>query len=278
MDYIQISLNITPKQPWTDILTQELADINFESFTEEENQLQAFINKEEFKERQLNNLIEEYKMKEVEIHFSQKLIPSQNWNAIWESDYEPVKIDDLLLIRAPFHPKDDGYKINIEIQPQMSFGTGHHQTTYLLCTALLEMDFENKKVLDVGTGTGVLGILATRLGAKNIVGTDIDDGAVENVKENCERNKTNNFVILKGDIDIVPNDKFDVIVANINKNVLLRHMSSYSTLIVEHGTLLLSGFFDSDVEALSNAARAYGFEVIQQYSKESWAVLKLKKN
>lgn len=278
MDYIQVNLNIEPKYPWTDIFIQELAGINFESFSEEEGYVQAFINKKDFKEQQLTDLIDDYKKKNVEIHFSQKLIPSQNWNAVWESDYEPVKIGKSLIVRAPFHLVNNEFEINIEIQPQMSFGTGHHQTTYLLCKAMLEMNFKDKNVLDVGTGTGVLGILAAKLEANKILGTDIDDGAVENAMENCNRNKINNFVMLNGDIDVVPNDKYDVIVANINKNVLLRHIRTYSTLIVKNGILLLSGFFDSDVDELSDAARTDGFDVIQEYTKDEWAVLKLKKN
>lgn len=278
MNTIQISLDIEPKEPWTDILIQELADINFESFTEEKGQLQAFINENEFEENQLTDLIEGYKKKDVAIHFSQKLIPSQNWNAVWESDYESVEIGKSLLIRAPFHPENNDFKISVEIQPQMSFGTGHHQTTYLLCKAMLEMDFKDKNVLDVGTGTGVLGILASKLGAKNILGTDIDDGAIENAKENCNRNNTNNFVILKGDIDVVPNEKYDVILANINKNVLLRHIKMYSTYIKNKGTLLLSGFFDSDIDTLSKAAKENGFDVVNEYTKDNWAVLELIKN
>ncbi len=278
MDYIQVSLNITPKKPWTDILIQELADIDFESFDEEDEQINAYINKENFKENELKQLILEYKKKNVEVSFSQKLIPSQNWNAAWEADYESVKVEDQLLIRAPFHPKDKGFKINVEIQPQMSFGTGHHQTTYLLCKAMLEIDFQEKKVLDVGTGTGVLGILASKLGAKTVLGTDIDRGAVDNAIENCRRNKVNNFNVLKGDIHVVPNDFYDVILANINKNVLLRHLEKYAALIEKNGILLLSGFFQTDIPTLSNVAQKKGFDYDVEYHKEDWAVLKLIKN
>jgi ribosomal protein L11 methyltransferase len=200
MDYIQISLDISPKKPWTEVITQELAEIDFESFTEEDQKLQAFINKENFKKEKLEQLIKTYAEKEVQIQTTKKLIPSKNWNAVWESDYQPVEVDNLLLIRAPFHPVDERFKLNIEIQPQMSFGTGHHQTTFLLSHALLDIDFKGKSVLDVGTGTGVLGILASKLGATNVFGTDIEEGAVENALENCGRNQIKNFTIVKGDI------------------------------------------------------------------------------
>ncbi len=275
MNYIKITLDISPKLPWTDILTQELADIDFDSFTEENKLLQAYISEENFDEARLNALIEEYKTKGIAIEFEQELIPSQNWNAVWESDYAAVTIDEKLLIRAPFHQEDSSFDLSIEIQPQMSFGTGHHQTTYLLSKHLLDVDFKNKKVLDVGTGTGVLGILASKLGAESVFGTDIEESAVENAIENCERNKVKNFTIIKGDIELVPNKSYDIIIANINKNVLKKHMEDYSKLIKEEGLLYLSGFFETDISELSKHAKSFSFDTVESYTKETWAVIKL---
>lgn len=277
MDYIQISLDISPKNPWTEVITQELAEIDFESFTEEDQKLQAYINVENFNEELLNELIESYLEREVNIQTSKHLIPSQNWNSVWESDYQPVKIEKQLIIRAPFHPMDNSFKLSVEIQPQMSFGTGHHQTTFLLSQAILNLDLKEKSVLDVGTGTGVLGILASKLGASSVFGTDIEEGAVENAIENCERNQITNFSIVKGDIEVVPKNDYDVIIANINKNVLLKHMKSYSELIKDNGLLLLSGFFETDIQSISDKAKSYNFDVIEILNKEKWAVLKLKK-
>ena len=277
MNYIQITLDIFPKQPWTDIITQVLADIEFDSFSEENKLLQAYISEENFNEKEFNVLIEEYKSKGLEISFNKEVIPSQNWNSVWESDYEPVEIDKKLLIRAPFHQDDKSFDMSIEIQPQMSFGTGHHQTTFLLSKHLLDVDFNNKKVLDVGTGTGVLGILASKLGAASVFGTDIEEGAVENAIENCERNKTDNFTIIKGDIELVPNDGYDIIIANINKNVLKQHLKNYSNLINENGFLFLSGFFETDVSELSEHAKHHNFETLESFTKETWAVIKLLK-
>lgn len=275
MNYIQISFDISPRHPWTEIITQELANIDFDSFTEEDQKLQAYISEENFKEERLKELIATYAGNEVNIAYEQTLIPSQNWNAVWESDYEPVLVGKSLMIRAPFHPIDDTFDLSIEIQPQMSFGTGHHQTTFLLSQALLDIDFKGKNVLDVGTGTGVLGILAAQLGASEVFGTDIEEGAVENAIENCERNGTKNFKIVKGDLEVVPKHNYDVIIANINKNVLLRHMEGYSNLIKDNGLLLLSGFFETDIQTLTEAAKNCGFDVIEIFTKEKWAVLKL---
>ncbi|RYM32742.1 50S ribosomal protein L11 methyltransferase [Brumimicrobium glaciale] len=277
MDYIQITLDIWPKQPWTEIITQELAGIDFDSFTEEDKLLQAYVSAENFNEKRFNALIEEYKSKDIKIAVKQDLIPSQNWNAVWESDYDPVTVDKSLLIRAPFHSEDKSFELSIEIQPQMSFGTGHHQTTYLLSKHLLAVEFKNKKVLDVGTGTGVLGIIASKLGAEKVFGTDIEEGAVENAIENCERNSTQNFTIIKGDIDLVPNEKYDIVIANINKNVLKRHMEEYAKLTKEDGLLFLSGFFETDISELSAHAALYKFETIETFTKETWAVIKLLK-
>lgn len=275
MDYIKVTLNISPKQPWTDIITQELADINFDSFMEEDNMLQAFVAEESFNENNLNAILDNYSSQEVEIKIHKEHIENQNWNAVWESDYAPVSVDQDLIIRAPFHEKEEQYKMSIEIQPQMSFGTGHHQTTYLLSKNLLDIDFQGKSVLDVGTGTGVLGILASLKGATRVFGTDIEEGAVENAIENCGRNDISNFEIIKGDIDCVPEEKFDILIANINKNVLKEHMPSYATLTKTDGIMFLSGFFETDVDELSAHAEKYNFKTEQVFTKETWAVIQL---
>lgn len=277
MDYYQVNIKVSPKQPWEEILMQDLASLEFDSFVEAEDELQAFIRAELYDEEKLNNLIASYKDQEVVISKEKIFIPSQNWNAEWEADYPTVEIDKDLIIRAPFHSEQEEFKLSIEIQPQMSFGTGHHQTTYLLCKTMLGMDFASKEVLDVGTGTGVLGILANLLGAKEIVGTDIEEGAVENAIENCERNNLSNFKIVKGDIDVVPKKEYDVILANINKNVLLSHLPSYSTLLKQGGTLLLSGFFETDTPELIQAAKKLNLLHDETYTQENWAVLQLKK-
>jgi ribosomal protein L11 methyltransferase len=276
MESIQITFDISPAVPWKEIITHELAEIGFESFMEEGEQLLAYIPKDAFKEDNLSKLMDEYRSKEVIISTTKKIIPHQNWNAIWESDYEPVKVGKRLYIRAPFHPEDDQFELSIEIQPQMSFGTGHHSTTYLLSEVLLDLELENKSVLDVGTGTGVLGIISSKKGAQEVIGTDIEEGAVENTKENIERNKVANFSVIHGDIECVPLKKVDIILANINKNVLLKHLSTYADRISPSGYLLLSGFFETDKEELITASEKEGFHYEQSFIQDTWAVLKFK--
>lgn len=278
MDYLKISFQIEPRQPWTEILVDALADIEFESFTEDDKQLQAYIPATDFRAADMEHLLAEYKERGVSIEYSQEVIPAQNWNAVWESDFDPVQVDDRLLIRAPFHPPNDQCDLEIVIQPKMSFGTGHHQTTFLLAQVMLEMDFQQKKVLDVGTGTGILGILAARLGASSIIGTDIEPGAIENARENIERNAIQHFTVIEGDIDIVSPDDYDMIIANINKNVLQSHLEAYANRLKKGGQLLLSGFFEADVAELSDSARKHGFKTKEIYNYETWAVLLCEKN
>ncbi|MFA5575471.1 MAG: 50S ribosomal protein L11 methyltransferase [Brumimicrobium sp.] len=278
MNYYKVNLDIHPKQPWQEILISALADIEYESFTEYDDKLQAYVQEDNFNLEKLKNIINLYQSEDVSISFSEEIIPTQNWNAKWEEDYQPVIIDKSLLIRAPFHKEDDSFKHTIVIQPQMSFGTGHHQTTYLLCKMILDIQLTNKTVLDVGTGTGVLGILSSILGAKEIFGTDIDDDIVDNAIENCQRNGISNFKIIKGDIESVPKQKFDVIYANINMNVLLRHIKYYSNIIQSGGWLLLSGFFETDVDTLIKEGKQYGFIKDTIKTLENWAVIKLKKH
>lgn len=279
MDYIEIAFNISPKSPWTEIITQELAEIGFDSFIEEDDLFKAYASEDQFNENNFKKLIEKYQSNEVEIKYKKEVIPSQNWNASWESDYDPVYVDKKLLIKAPFHHiEQEDFEMVIEIQPQMSFGTGHHQTTYLLSKHLFDIDFKGKEVLDVGTGTGVLGILASKQGASMVFGTDIESGAVENAEENCQRNQVENFKIIEGDIDKVPAHPYDIIIANINKNVLKAHMKSYSNLIKQGGVLFLSGFFETDVPELTTCAQEHGFKSIENYEKETWAVMQLLKS
>ena len=276
MDYIELTLNLTPKTPWTEILIGELADMGFESFTEENNKLQAYISSKDYNKDKTQSFLKSFGQKDLTLNFEEKLIPSQNWNLNWESDFEPVEIGKRLLIRAPFHAQGIDFEETIEIQPQMSFGTGHHQTTYLLSKVLLDLDLKDKTILDVGTGTGILGILASKKGAKSIIGTDIETGACENAIENIARNNILNFSILEGDLQVVPNEKYDVIIANINKNVLKKHLAGYADRSKKGTILLLSGFFETDVPELIGFAEKFDFIHKETHLNESWAVIQFK--
>jgi ribosomal protein L11 methyltransferase len=278
MNYIELNIAVEPKAPWTEILIAQLAEIEFESFTEDNGQLQAYIQESQLNTEQVEQIIHALKEHTISLSYATKIIEEENWNAVWESDFQPVTIEDKLIIRAPFHDPQNGFNEEVIIQPQMSFGTGHHQTTWLLSSLLCDKHFNNLTVLDSGTGTGVLAILALKRGAKNVIGTDIESGAVENALENFERNNLPNADIRLGDIDCVTERNFDVIIANINKNVLKSHLPHYSERSKRLGELYLSGFFVSDVAELIAAAEKEGYHHSATYNKDEWAVLKFIKH
>lgn len=274
MDYIQYTFTVTPTEPGSDILISILADLGFESFTQSDNGFEGYI--------QLN-LDDEQKIKELHFEdfkfsYSKKEIPKTNWNEEWEKSFNPVFVDDLVSIRAHFHPKSTTTKQDIVITPKMSFGTGHHDTTWLMCKTLFGMDLKNKQVLDMGCGTGVLAILAKKLGATKIIGIDIDDWSIENSVENASINNCVGIEFKKGDAALLPKtETFDVVIANINKNVLKQDLPVYYTCLKKGGYLLLSGFFTADVEELKQLAISLGFLFTVSYSKNEWAVIVLQK-
>ncbi|MBI1837408.1 MAG: 50S ribosomal protein L11 methyltransferase [Flavobacteriia bacterium] len=276
MDYLELDIKFEPRDPWSEIITVELADLGFDSFVETEEGVLAYgpVNTVEMDLVKTKTLLSK-ETSDFKVTFSEKVIPHQNWNAVWESDFHPVEVKDYLTIVAPFHSKENRKGMLVEIQPQMSFGTGHHQTTWLMSSALFELDSMPAKVLDMGTGTGVLAIIAENLGAKEIVAIDIEDWSVENAKENAERNNCQKINVYCGDVDLIQNQKFGLIIANINKNVLKSHMKAYSESLEKGGTLLLSGFFESDVDELIEFAEPFELNKESIVSKETWAGIKL---
>jgi ribosomal protein L11 methyltransferase len=218
------------------------------------------------------------KNKEFECLVETKIMPHENWNAIWEADFHPVVVEPYCTIVAPFHDMSEVIGQAIIIQPQMSFGTGHHQTTFMMTKALYELDQMPTSVLDMGTGTGVLAIIAEKLGAERIVAVDIEDWSVENTLENAKRNKCDKIEAFCGDIDVVPAIGYGLILANINKNVLKAHMTSYVDLLSSNGIILLSGFFESDALELIELCNELGLTEVNRLTKDDWCCLKLKKN
>lgn len=278
MEYLELTVDITPRDPWAEVLVAELAELGFESFVETETGIQAYAPAEIGDAESLFAATSVASHPELEIKVHSSLIPHQNWNALWEADFEPVLVEDKLVILAPFHdatPFAD--RRQIIIQPQMSFGTGHHQTTWMMCSYLLDMAPIEGKVLDMGTGTGVLAILAEQLGAKEILAVDIEPWSVENTEENARRNSCKHIETQTGDIDCVTGSGYHYILANINKNILKRHLPLYASLAQQGGQLLLSGFFVSDVPELVAAAKEAGFEHQQTQEKETWAALRFTK-
>ncbi|MFM8244105.1 MAG: 50S ribosomal protein L11 methyltransferase [Crocinitomicaceae bacterium] len=232
----------------------------------------------EVPKEEIEKLISEnFPENKVQVIIQDRFIEQENWNAKWESDFEPVHVGDELSILAPFHDKSLAKKRIIEIMPKMSFGTGHHQTTQLMCSFLLEENVDSTKVLDMGTGTGILAILAEQLGASSILAVDIEDWSVENTMENAERNTCSKIQGRCGDIECVEENDFDIILANINRNILLRHLPSYSSKLKDNGILFLSGFFTTDADDLIKATKEVGLTLVNQKSKENWCALKFEK-
>jgi ribosomal protein L11 methyltransferase len=267
-DYLRISIPLQSTEQ-ADILIAQLSEIDYEGFEEEDNNLFAFISEEKFNQIELQEIILSHSLS-----FSKEIIEQRNWNEEWEKDFDPVIVGDFCAIRASFHLPVINVKNEIIITPKMSFGTGHHATTYLMIQAMEQIDFINKSVFDFGTGTGVLSILAEKLGAKNIHAIDIDDWSINNAKENISENHCSNISIEKDD-QIPSTKKFDIIVANINKNVILPNLAIMQQQLTSQGVLLLSGLLEQDYEDLQQEARKSNLNIVDKLSMENWICLKL---
>lgn len=275
MDYLEFDFKVTPKQPWTDILVTELAEVGFESFVEQPEGTQAYIQANVFNEETLKQ-ISVLSMPEVTVAYTQKIIPSQNWNETWESAFEPIEINEKCWIRAPFHSVDNR-PYDVLISPQMAFGTGHHETTFLISQTLFNIPLKNKTVLDMGCGTGVLALLAEKLGALNVLAIDIDEYAYENTVLNLSLNESKNITVKKGDASAIGNQQFEIIIANINKNILMNDLQTYAQAMLPKAQLFLSGFFKTDVEELTYCAQKVGLQFVNSVQKNDWAMIQLQK-
>lgn len=278
MDYLELKVSLDPVEPWGEILVAQLAEAGFESFMDFDAGILAYGRVDEVS---LDKAVAESFLSEqpegVEVKIEVKVIEHQNWNAVWESDFEPVYVEEYVSILAPFHDRTTAKGMVVEIQPKMSFGTGHHQTTWMMSKALFELEQMPEKVLDMGTGTGVLAIVAEKLGAHEVLAIDIEDWSVENTIENAERNGCTHIEALCGDVDLLEGRNFGLVIANINKNVLKAHMERYAQVLEPGGILLLSGFFDSDVQELVTFANRFGLTETTTYLKDNWAGIKLVK-
>ncbi|MCC7050876.1 MAG: 50S ribosomal protein L11 methyltransferase [Bacteroidia bacterium] len=274
MNYKSVKINIEPFFPYAEIIMAELAEIGFDSFDDNSPPLLiGYCPENNYNLQQVNEVLKntsaqsEIKLSIVEI----TNYKSQNWNAEWESSFQPITINQQIIIRAPFHEQPQNFLFDIVIQPKMAFGTGHHETTYQMAENMLPVDFDNKTVLDMGTGTGVLGILARMKKSKKVYFVDIDDWSIENTRENILLNNSDHYEIIKGDINAVPSTTFDIILANINKNILKQQLPFYANLLSKNGLLFMSGFFTTDVNELTLLANQFNFKLIKQTEKNSWA-------
>lgn len=272
--YLEFSFKIAPLQPWSEILMAQLIEIGFDSFTEELDGILGYIPEESFNEDSLKSL-PLMSSPEVEISYTYQPMPNINWNEEWEKNFSPINIEEKVLIRAEFHePRPDLHEIII--QPKMSFGTGHHPTTHLMIQQMLDMDFTDKKVLDMGCGTSVLAIYAKQRGANEVTAIDIDEWSVENSIENAERNSVQ-LNISQGTAESLGAESYDIILANINRNILISDIPTYVSVLKDKGQLLLSGLCFFDVEDILQVCNKQGLKLTHQQQREEWCSLLLEK-
>ena len=263
---------VTPLQPASEILIAQLGEVGFESFVETEEGVLAYINKEDWKSDILGeiqilsnpNIQFDYKLKEIE---------QENWNSTWESNFNPIQVGSECTVRAPFHEKPKtGFDLVIE--PKMSFGTGHHETTHMMLQHILDHDFEGKSVLDMGSGTGVLAILAAKKGATTIDAIDVDHWCYLNAMENVERNNCMQIRVLEGDVSLLKDQRYDIILANINRNILLEDIPAYTSVMDRGGMLFLSGFYKEDIPLISSKCDEMGLKFEKNLEKNNWVAVK----
>ncbi|WP_248723802.1 50S ribosomal protein L11 methyltransferase [Seonamhaeicola sp. ML3] len=270
--YIGYEFKVEPLQPVVEILIAELGYAGFESFVENETGVTAYIQKEEWNASILDD-IHILNSDEFEIAYTFSEIEQTNWNAEWEKNFNPIVVDDVCAVRAPFHDKFDT-EYDIVIEPKMSFGTGHHETTHMMIQHILKNDFDEKSVLDMGCGTGVLAILAEMKGAKPIEAIDIDNWCYLNSLENVARNNCNEITVFEGDASLLEGKTYDVIIANINRNILLQDMNTYTACLKKGGVLFLSGFYNSDIPTIDAEVTKYGLTIQETLEHNNWVALK----
>lgn len=260
-------LTITADETTREILIAELAAIGYDGFEETGDELKAYIPAADYSQPDLNIIFNKYHVK-----YSKSDISKQNWNQVWESNFEPVQVDDFVGIRAGFHPSFKNVAHEIVITPKMSFGTGHHATTYMVMKLMEEIDFKGKTVFDFGTGTGILAILAEKLGAKQVIGVDNDDWCIENASENISINQCKNIDIHK--VDRMNDDvRYDIILANINRHIILDNLVALKQSIAENGQLILSGLLKSDEHEILEACVALELRHKKTLERNGWIAL-----
>jgi ribosomal protein L11 methyltransferase len=276
MNYTE--LQVTLSADYADILMAELAALGFESFVETDEGLSAYISEPDFDEIAIQSVIDKY-ADQTAIAYQINSLEKRNWNEEWERNYQPIEVLDRIRVRASFHEPDAGFQYDIVINPKMSFGTGHHETTAMVLEHQLSVDAAGKTVLDVGSGTGILAILAAMQGAERVVAFDIEEWAIENARENAELNGCSQIEVFQGTIhEVNPAERFDIVLANINRNVLLEDIPVYVRLMKPESTLLVSGFYEQDALDIEEKGLAEGLTKTGQLSQNKWVSLRFIKS
>ena len=280
-EYIEVSVKITPfSEENADIVTAEVSELPFESFTSEDPYLKCYIQKELYNQQALKVLLDGVADYGFEVEFSANLMPAVNWNAIWESQFTPIIVDGKCTIKASFHEGLHRTRYNITIDPKMAFGTGHHQTTYMMCRALLENEeaVRDKVVMDMGCGTAVLAILAAKMKASHVYGIDIDAVAAISAYDNARLNRVGKVIeTYCGDASLLQRNSYDVLLANINRNILLQDIPTYAVCIRKDGLLFVSGFYLEDMPMIVAVAQHAGLEYVSHDSIDNWCCIKFAK-
>lgn len=269
MNYIAYTFSNPQNEALKDMFTELLGNVGFDSFMDVDEGFTAYCAENAFNKDALDGILAMEQLADVQI-VKREIIPDQDWNATWESSYEPVVIEGICRIRAPFHEADNSYKFDLCIEPKMSFGTAHHETTAQIIKLMLSEDFQGKDVLDMGSGTGVLAILAKKLGSAKTVAIDNDEWAYRNALDNIKLNDENEIVVELGDANSLNNRQFDIIIANINRNILLRDMHEYVKCLKKGGKIFFSGFYEADLQLIKNEAERLGLSYLNHIKENDW--------
>lgn len=269
MNYYACSFSNPDNEVLKDMFMELLGTIGFDSFMDTDDGFEAYCQESALDETELDEILRMEQFANVSL-LKKELIPDQDWNATWEASYDPVIINELCRIRAPFHKVEGTYKYDLVIEPKMSFGTAHHETTSQIIELMLQSEFSGLNVLDMGSGTGVLAILAKKLGSAMTVAIDNDEWAYRNALDNIRLNDENEIVVELGDATSLNDRQFDVILANINRNILLRDMKEYVKSLVENGRIFFSGFYEEDLVLITKEAEHLGLKYVNHVTKNNW--------
>lgn len=275
MNYIEYDFTVFPTEMGAEILMAELAEVGFDSFEDTPTGIKAYIPKDSWNEHILQDI---YLLSNPEFTISYQIteIEQVNWNEEWEKNFSPIVVEDLCTVRANFHPVPNT-RYDIVITPKMSFGTGHHETTYMMLQQLLPLSLESTKVLDMGCGTGILAIMAALRGARDITAIDIDPWCVENATENVQQNNCSFITIKEGDVSLIIGEQYNLILANINRNILLSDIPAYAQTLLPQGLLLVSGFYEEDLPAIKEKCQEVGLTYLSHIERNRWVSAKFQR-